>query len=1009
MRIFRLILLPLLLAAATSSYAQAPYIDPSLRNLAQPNVQAALRAGAPTADSLLPGVALRRTHALETPRVALFAKIRGAAAIAELVGLGGHIGSRVGDIVTAEVPIDQLQQLFLSPYFEVLEASHTVTVQNDSGMHAIGADLVRRVEGGVWTGSAGRGVLVGVYDTGLDFTHDDFIDAAGSTRVLALWDQTDPNGPPPSGFNYGRLCTRAEIQQTIANPNSTVCPQRDTNGHGTHVAGTAAGDGSAIGTGGIPFTYAGVAPLADLLVVKGGDGRFSESSIIDGLVFLEQQARALNRPIAVNLSIGGQAGPHDGTRLYETAIDQLSRAGFVVVISAGNDGINNNDRNRDGSEPFRLSPYFHASALPGTTRDFVVEIGNYTPLEGVCNDFVTTALWYEGSDRLGISVIRPDGVAVTADFSRLVQQNSAFGNIRIDNASGGPNVLNNDYEADIRINDCGTTGTPPTPGKWTIRVTTITGVSNKPYHLWMYSQSLGAATAIARGRDGFDNHFVVSSPGASRSALTVGAFASKMCWSSPAKPQGPVCFTTFEALGDLARFSSGGPTRDGRLKPEITAPGLGVASARSSFSFPAANRILADGVHWVNQGTSMAAPHVTGAVALMLEKQPSLDVNGVRDILSRTSNKDPFTARVYDTSADASPAYWWGYGKLNVCASLGAIGSGSGTGPVVITPAADTLPVNATTRFFSCSPTGASIAFRSLDPAIANIDDAGVVRALTKGIARLVASSGSFEDTALVVVTDPANLHVALRNVAPAEAARSARDTKLPLLATVLRVNGYEAMRVTQLSYRVTSSDPSARLILVADANRNGSIDSAERIIAMKQIATAGSSQVDLQTDSLFVQQRDSVSLIAGVELTGASPNGSTFAAEFIPAATKTIGVRSSAANRIEPVTTPLASSIATTTVLGAGEVFSISENPVRSGRIVFNFASAPRVARLYTLTGRMVADLKERMSTSGSIVWNLTNDQGTRVATGVYLAVFDFGTSRVRQKIFILPTTQAQ
>jgi minor extracellular serine protease Vpr len=355
MRILKLLLLPLILAAASRSYAQSAYVDPSLKALLEPQVQAALRRAASIgiADPLAPGVALRKTNPLDVTRVSLFAKIRDSAALEELKSAGATVGSRVGDIVTAEVPLDKIQSLFDSPHFEVFEASHTVSVSTDTSMRVIGADLVRRVSNGSWTGTAGSGVLIGVYDTGLDFTHDDFRDTAGMTRVLALWDQTDGTGTAPAGFSYGRLCSRSEIQQSIQAPNAAACPQRDRSGHGTHVAGIAASDGA---------TYSGVAPLADLLIVKGGDGTFSESSIVDGLVWLEQQARALNRPIAVNVSIGGQAGPHDGTRLYELIVDQLSRNGFVVVFSAGNDGINNNDKNRDGTEPSRTTRYFHGHA-----------------------------------------------------------------------------------------------------------------------------------------------------------------------------------------------------------------------------------------------------------------------------------------------------------------------------------------------------------------------------------------------------------------------------------------------------------------------------------------------------------------------------------------------------------------------------------------------------------------------------------------------------------------------
>ncbi|MGQ0815633.1 MAG: S8 family serine peptidase [Gemmatimonadota bacterium] len=1001
MRILKLLFLPLAFAAAAPSYAQSPYIDPALRALLEPKLQQAIRQS--DEPSPAAGVAIRKS-AFESPRVALFAKLRSEAAITELNAAGARIGSRIGDIVTAEIPLDKLATIIKSSSFHMLEAAHDVTLAHDTSMRAIRADLVRRAAGGTWNGTAGRDVIVGVYDTGLDFTHEDFLDALGQTRVLALWDQTDTNsGAPPAGFGYGRFCSGADIQQSVQNPGAPVCPQRDLNGHGTHVMGTAAGDGSAVGIGGTAFTFAGVAPLADLMVVKGGNGTFSEGSIIDGLVWLEREARARNKPMVVNLSLGSQAGPHDGSRLYEEAVDNLSRAGFVVVFSAGNEGSNQNDRNPDGTQPARNPNYFHGSGLPGTSRDFTIEISPYTPIDGACNEFVQISLWYEATDMLDLMVLRPDGGIVGAPFRQIREQDSPAGNVRIDNASGGVNARNNAYEADIRFNDCGS-GATPAAGIWTLRISSASPGSGKPYHFWMWAQSLGGAL-LARGRQGFDNHYVVSSPGNARSAITVGAFASKLCWNSPAKPEGPVCFVTMEQIGDLARFSSGGPARDGRLKPEITAPGLGIASSRSRNAMPAANRILSDGVHWVNQGTSMAAPHVTGAIALMLQARPTLTHADIRDILSRTSDQDQLTARVYDNSFDAVPRFWWGHGKLNICASLGAIGvAGGAAGPVIITPMADTIPVNATTRFFSCSPTGATIAFHSTNPAVATIDADGTVRALQTGSALLIASSGTFADTAQVVVTEPANLRVALDDIAPDSVTPSPRGTRLPLLSTVLRVNGFENIRVTQLGYRLTGADPNARFVLIADANRNGRIDFGERTIASRAASLTGVPiQIDVALDSVIVAMRDSLNLIAAIELSGAAPNRGSFTAEFVPAATRSIGLRSLATNRLETVTTSLASSAALTTVLTGNETFSLSENPVRSGRVVFNFSEAPRLAGIYTLTGRLVSDLKSRAGTSGSVAWDLTNDNGARVATGVYLAIFDFGSGPIREKLFVV------
>ena len=979
--------------------AQTPYVDPALRALVQnpiPENAAAL------------GVATRRVTPLAQPRAGVFARIRDERALDLITSLGGTVGTRIGRLITAEVPVTAIEQLTRSDAFEVLEAGRTVAVSHDSSMKAIRANLVRQVNGGNWTGSAGQGVIVAIYDTGLDYFHDDFLDANGQTRVLALWDQTAQFGPAPAGFSYGRLCTQNQIQQAITAQDNASCPQADFNGHGTHVTGSAAGDGSAVGSGGVPFAFAGVAPLADLMIVKGGNGLFGETNIMDGLRWLEQQSRALNRPMVVNLSLGGHTGAHDGTRLYEMLVDSLSRPGFVVVIAATNDGVNGNDKTPEGTEPARNPLLIHGSGLPGATRDHVFEITQYPAQPGACNDFATFSFYYEAADRFDITIVRPDGGIVSAPFGQLVERDSPAGHVRIDNAqSRTPNPLNNAFEAEIRLTDCGASGAVPQIGLWTLRVATAVGASGKPYHFWLYAQSLGGGT-VARGRTNFDNRFMVGSPGNAKSAITVGAFATRECWPSPAKPEGPVCFVTQEQIGDIARFSSPGPTRDGRIKPEITAPGIAIASALSRTSGPAANRILPGGVHTINQGTSMAAPHVTGAIALMLQHRSTLDAAAVRAIFATTAERDVFTARTYALSPEGQPSDWWGFGKLNVCAALGALGTaGSGTaGPIVITPVADTLPVNASTRFFSCSPTSATVTFASSDPTIATVDGNGSVRALRIGTAQIIARSGTFADTAVVVVTAPALLHAGATSAAPADVTLGTRGTIVPLISQVLRADGYEAIQVRALGYRITGTDAGANVLLIADLNRNRRYDVGERIIERQPVALNGSIDVDLAIDSLTVPQRDSLHVIAAVELSGAAPNGAAFQATVLPSRTRTIGVRSQAADQLGAIAT-VTSAPAGSTVLANGATFSLSENPIRTGRVVFNFAERPRVAAIYTLNGRRVIDLLPRLDTTGAVQWNLRNDAGDRVASGVYFVVFDVAGRVVREKIFVMGGAQ--
>lgn len=992
--------------AASAAAQTPPYIDPALRSLSRPlirdGVAEAARARGAVTDSMivLGGVSVR---VAEEPTVGLIVRLQPGGQ-AELERLGGRIGSVHAGIATVRLPVSALPQLTDLREVQVVEAAHPISIQHDSSMRAIRVTDLRRMDGGRWTGLTGEGAIVAIYDTGLDFRHDDFIAADGATRVLGLWDQT-VMGTPPAGFAYGHFCSRDAIQQAIAG-STTSCIQRDTHGHGTHTAGTAAGDGSAAGSG-TAFQYAGVAPNAELLIVKGGNGSFGEDLILDGLRWLEAEGRRLNRPVVVNLSLGGQFGAHDGRRLYEQGIDALARPGFIVVSTSGNEGANGNVRNRDGT-PLQFNPYYiHASGYPsvGSTREFTINIPEYFPITGICNDVVALSFWYAGSDRLRISVVRPDGSSAAAETGQVNASESAAGTIAIDNASAGPNPLNSDNEALIQISDCNAAGVPAAPGTYAIRVGTIAAPSGKPYHMWLYFNSVGGF-GVATAGIGFDNRYIVGSPGSARTAITVGAFVTRLCWPNTTNASGSVCYVQVEDLGDLARFSAGGPTRDERLKPEITAPGLGVVSAMSRDSRPAATRIMPNGMHWANQGTSMAAPHVTGAIALLFQRQPSLTSDDVKSLFSRTAARDLFTSRVYGNHPESRPSDWWGYGKLDVLAAACELGAGGPVDMLTVSPRVDTLPTGATVHVRACG-TSHIVAFESTHPAIAKVDATGIVTAISPGHAEIIATINGMADTARITVVPPSTIVAAGGSAAPQTPVPSRRDASVTMLRVDLDVDGVEAMAVDALTFVVKGADPGARLLVAQDADRNGVLDQRDLPIASAARGTNLSADtIRLLTPNLTIAGRDSIALIVGLQLSGAAPNASGLEIALLSDRIETTGIRSGAKNRVSASAAPIAST-AKTTVLQGDAIFSLSENPVRSNRLVFNFRERPATAAIYTLTGRRVLDIVPELTESGgAFEWDLRNSQGTRVAPGVYLLVCSIGGTVLREKILVIGRT---
>ncbi|HXY69115.1 MAG TPA: S8 family serine peptidase [Gemmatimonadales bacterium] len=607
----------------------------------------------------------------------LVVRLRGGDAAA-LERLGARLGTRTGALVNARVPLAALGPLLADrsvaavygarrwPAFDARGTATAAGTANDVGTADIGVAGLRRMLGpDRFSGSVGRGVIVGLVDTGVDFTHPDFmIDSVGRSRILYLWDQTLPGtGPGVVGgtsFSYGAECVQATLT-------AAGCPSRDSVGHGTHVLGTAAGDGSATGNGQPAGQFAGVAPGADLIVVK---STFLSGDVVDGVNYIFSRAAQLGRPAVVNLSLGAQWGPHDGTLPEEEELDSLVGPGRIVVAAVGNAGDNAN------AAPAVATEDVHASALlqTGQQAAFTLTVPSYVPAPGPDNDFVVLQLWYAGADSLTVAVVRPDGSSVAATPGTTVNADSTDGWAYVENGPGTTIALTRDNLAFVVIGDLGGAGThPPAPGTWTVRVTSQASSSGKPVHLWVAEAALGAAgtgQGVSLG-PGASNGYLVATPATAGRVLAVSAYVTRLRWKDVNGE--PEQYSNREAVGDLAWFSGPGPRRDGVQKPDIAAPGQGVASALSGAASVPVGRVMQDGRHWILEGTSMAAPFVTGAVALLLERDAKLTPEAARTLLVGAARIDSFSFHPYDGRPNGAPNASWGYGKLSVPSALDAL------------------------------------------------------------------------------------------------------------------------------------------------------------------------------------------------------------------------------------------------------------------------------------------------------------------------------------------------
>jgi subtilisin family serine protease len=544
--------------------------------------------------------------------------------LTDLEQRGFEVRTVAGDVVSGVINLSQVDEIAALPNVVKIESSRPMMKELDVSLPEIRANLVHSGP----PGYRGSGVIVGIIDSGIDFTHESFRRADGTSRILAIWDQgLTPSGSEssPTGYSYGVEYTKANIDAALvaANPTSVVRhidSDRGT-GHGTHVAGIAAGDGSVAGNSQPAFTYVGIAPEADIIVVTNRvtTAAFGDSaSTLDAVSYIFNKAAALGKPVVINLSQGDNLGPHDGTSLLERGIDNLlGGSGKAMVKSAGNEGASG--RHASGT----------VAAGGSETVRFVVDANDRTP--------DTFDIWYSGSDRFSISITPPGGVASTVvNPSTTTTLNLPNGNqVFIDS------ILNDPNNSDNRIYMQLSRGTSSTiqQGTWAFTLGGITVVNGR-FDAWIERGSLASTPEFLPPH--LDISRTLSIPGTSQKIIAVASYITKGA-----------------GVSDISTFSSRGPTRDGRLKPEIAAPGQSIMSARATG--------ISNGTDKYHQlpGTSMSAPHVAGVIALMLQKNSNLTQEQIKNCLTTNARSDAFTGTI--------PNNTWGYGKVDAKAAADCV------------------------------------------------------------------------------------------------------------------------------------------------------------------------------------------------------------------------------------------------------------------------------------------------------------------------------------------------
>ena len=543
--------------------------------------------------------------------------------------MGGHAGRAVGSVLPVRATPDVLASLAARDEVSQLQAIPPRRTKLDLSRPQVGADRTEAGEG-LLMPIDGTGVIAALVDTGIDFQHDDFLNAAGKrTRVQALWDQAFASGEPPPGQDVGAYCDRDSLVRAD-------CTSIDLVGHGTHVAATMAGSGE---------VYRGMAPGADLMAV----GSLDFGLLLESVDWLFEQAAAKGQPMVINLSLGGHYGPHDGTSLESQALSDLTGPGRIIMASAGNEGadyihLGYDPQGGTGKTVFQVFSGMDISAAlftiwlqPGA--DLAFAIGVQTQAGEVAeSDFVDATDSYrvfnlsDGATSLGRVQIEPAGLV-----------NPENGKLQVD-------ILVEPSQAAFQGNPAGYTWTFKTQG---------TG----EFDAWSaVSGFLTPAARFSNSTEGGlmpgDNHKVVGMPAVALGVIAVASWATRKGWTDI---DGNSINHLETTVDDISFFSSRGPSAEPEhtgQKPFITAPGEYIVAALSMSSGALEQGTRIDTSHVAMRGTSMSCPHAAGIVALLLQVDPTLDPDGVRTILAATARADDLTTEVL-------PNDDWGHGKID--------------------------------------------------------------------------------------------------------------------------------------------------------------------------------------------------------------------------------------------------------------------------------------------------------------------------------------------------------
>ena len=488
--------------------------------------------------------------------------------------------------------------LFVPTQLELYEDTQIRAVRNNPNLNLLGRD-----------------VIIGFIDTGIDYTHEAFKNPDNTTRIYSIWDQTIESETPQEGIIYGTEYSREQINEALASEDPfSVVPSRDEVGHGTQMAGIAAGNIEE------EKQFSGIAPQAEIVVVKLKPAKqiikkiffvregalcYQESDILFGTKYITELAERLRKPVVLCIGLGTSQGGHDGRGALSSYLSTTStKPGECAVIAAGNEA--------------NLRRHYRGTIPPTTRTDtFELRIAAQDTSFGF-------ELWEYSLQRVSIEIISPSGERIGPIFpgikecieNRLVFESTIIwvNNIITETETGTQLIL-------VRFRNA-------TEGIWQFRITSLAEQYSVMYDVW-----LPMGDIISE-----DTYFLQSDPN-----ITI---------TSPGNAPLSMTITSYDSLtGAIAVRSGRGFTRIGTVKPDLAAPGVNLPAP------------LPGNQYGTFSGTSAAASVGAGCAALLFEwamvrgNYPNINGNEIKTLLIRGARQSP---------GIDYPSPIWGYGKIDV-------------------------------------------------------------------------------------------------------------------------------------------------------------------------------------------------------------------------------------------------------------------------------------------------------------------------------------------------------